>query len=113
MKTMIRQHLKTMIRDLREIRNNKSVSCLMGQGYTIALKGGIQTIQRKDGGFNFVGTWNRGASYWTREVAEKGLAQLDVPLELEVIHHNDIRDRHEVHAKQFVSSFFKFRNQAA
>lgn len=110
---MIRQHLKNMIRDLREIKANKSVPCLLGQGFTIAVKGSTNTIQRIDGGFNFGGTWNRRTSYWTREVAQKGLAQLQTPLELEVIHHNDIRDRHEVEARQFVSTFFKFRNQAA
>jgi hypothetical protein len=112
MKNLIRQHLKTVIRDLREIRNNKSVPVLLGQGYTIAVKGQISTIQRVGKGFNFVGTWNRGASYWTREVAEKGLAQLDVPLQLEVIHHNDIRDRHEAYALNYIKSFFPHRNAA-
>jgi hypothetical protein len=113
-KTFIRKNLKTLINDLREIKANKSVPVLLGQGFTIAVKGQIQTINRQDGGFNFIGTWNRGASYWTREKAEKRLAQLQphVQLDLEVIHYNDIRDRHEVFAKSAVSSYFKIRNHA-
>jgi hypothetical protein len=114
MKNFIRNHIKTLIGDLREIRANKSVPVLLGQGYTIAIKGQISTIQRQDGGFNFIGTWNRGASYWTRERAEKGAAQLQpgLPFELEVIHHNDIRDRHEAVALEFVKSYFPHRHEA-
>jgi hypothetical protein len=108
----IRSYIKTLISDLREIKRNKSVSCLLGQGHTIAVKGQISTISRQGGGFNFSGSWNRGASYWTEEVAAKGAAQLrsSLPFEIEVIHHNDIRDRHEAFAKDSLCSFFKHRN---
>jgi len=108
----IRSYIKTLIRDLREIKNNKSVSCLLGQGHTIAVKDGISTISRQGNGFNFSGTWNRGVSYWTEEVANKGAAQLRtyLPFEIEVIHHNDIRNRHEVFAKNALCSLFKHRN---
>jgi hypothetical protein len=108
----IRSYIKTLISDLREIKRNKSVSCLFGQGHTIAVKGGISTISRQGKGFNFSGSWNRGVSYWTEEVATKGAAQLrsSLPFEIEVIHHNDIRDRHEAFAKNAICSFFKHRN---
>ena len=112
MKSIIRTSLKNFIRDLREIRNNKSVPVLLGQGYTIAVKGRISTISRQGEGFNFSGTWNRGASYWTREVATKGAEQLrsSLPFEIEVIHHNDIRDRHEKVAREMVCTTFKHRH---
>jgi hypothetical protein len=112
-KNIFRQSIKNLIRDLREIRRDKSVPCLLGQGYTIAVKGSISTIYRQSGGFiKFTGTWNRGVSYWTQETATKGAAQLrsSLPFEIEVIHHNDIRDRHEAFALSTLPSVLKIRN---
>ena len=115
MQNIHRTSLKNFINDLREIKRNKSVSCLLGQGHTIAVKGQISTISRQSGGFNFSGTWNRGVSYWTREVATKGAEQLrsSLPFEIEVIHHNDIRDRHEKVAREMVCTLFKNRHNIA
>lgn len=112
---IIRTSLKNSIRDLREIRNDKSVPILLGQGYTLAVKGQISTISRQGAGFNFSGTWNRGVSYWTKEVAAKGAEQLraSLPFEIEVIHHNDIRDRHEAVALELVKTLFRNRNKIA
>jgi len=111
-KNIFRQSIKTLINDLREIRRNKSVPCLLGEGYTIAIKGTISTISRQGGGFNFSGTWNRGVSYWTQEAATKGAEQLrsSLPFEIEVIHHNDIRDRHEASATNILPVVLKLRN---
>jgi hypothetical protein len=111
-KNIFRKSIKTLISDLREIRRDKSVPCLLGEGYTIAVKGSISTISRQGDGFNFTGTWNRGVSYWTQETATKGAAQLrsSLPFEIEVIHHNDIRDRHEAFALSTLPAVFKLRN---
>ena len=112
MQNIHRASLKNFISDLREIKANKSVSMLLGQGFTLAVKGQISTISRQGGGFNFSGTWNRGVSYWTQEVATKGAEQLrsSLPFEIEVIHHNDIRDRHEKVAREMVCTLFKHRH---
>jgi hypothetical protein len=111
-KNIFRQSIKSLIRDIREIRRNKSVPCLLGEGYTIAIKGTISTISRQSNGFNFSGTWNRGTSYWTQEAATKGAEQLrsSLPFEIEVIHHNDIRDRHEASAINILPAVLKLRN---
>jgi len=95
MKNQIRQILKTCIRDIRETRSNRSVPCLMGCGFTIAIKGRTQTIQKNDQGYSFFGMWNRGAIYWKQETAIAGMNELQgsVPFDLEVIHYNEIRDR--------------------
>ena len=114
MKNQIRQILKTCIRDIRETRSNRSVPCLMGEGFTIAIKGRSQTIQKNDQGYSFFGMWNRGAIYWKQETAIAGMNELQgsVPFELEVIHYNQIRDRHEENAREMVCSLFKSRNLA-
>jgi hypothetical protein len=111
-KNTFRESIKNLIRDLREIRRNKSVPCLLGEGYTIAIKGTISTISRQGSGFNFSGTWNRGVSYWNQETAIKGAEQLrpHLPFEIEVIHHNDIRDRHEASAINILPTVLKLRN---
>jgi hypothetical protein len=115
MQNLLRTSLKTAIRDLREIKADKSVSMLLGQGFTIAVKGSILTIIKRDGGWSFHGSWNRGAHYWTQEVATKGAAELQphTPLDLEVIHYNDIRDRHEKAVREMVCTLFKHRHNPA
>jgi hypothetical protein len=110
----IKEMLRLYLRDLREIKANKSVPCLLGEGFTIAIKGSPQTIIKRDGGYAFHGSWNRGAIYWRQEVAEKGMAELqpNTPLDLEVIHYNDIRDRHEKVARDMVCTLFKHRHHS-
>jgi hypothetical protein len=51
-------------------------------------------------------------SYWTQEAATKGAEQLrsSLPFEIEVIHHNDIRDRHEASATNILPVVLKLRN---
>ena len=115
MNSFIRQHIKTMISDIRETRANRSVPCLMGCGWTIAMKGQTTCIEKVDGGYSFLGMWNRRSVYWEKKTALAGMREIQpkVPFELEVIHHNDLRDRHEGRAIDFVKNFFPHRNKVA
>ncbi len=111
---IIRESIKAAIENIRETRANRSVPCLMGYGWTIAVKGQTTCIEKREGGFSFFGMWNRRSVYWKQETALAGMREIqpNVPFELEVIHHNDLRDRHEQVSTDIVKTFFQNRNKA-
>jgi hypothetical protein len=111
-KKLIRESIKSAIENIREARANRSVPCLMGCGWTIAVKGQTTCIEERGGGYSFFGMWNRRSIYWKQETALAGMReiQLKVPFELEVIHHNILRDRHEQVSTDIVKTFFRHRN---
>jgi hypothetical protein len=115
MKNQIKSLIKTYVRDIRETRSNRSVPCIMGSGFTIAIKGRTQSIEKREGGYSFLAMWNRNSIYWTKKTAIAGMKELQprVPFDLEVIHYNDLRDRHEKVASEMLCSLFKVRNQIA
>lgn len=114
----VRDSLKAAVKDLREIRRSKSCSTLMGFGHTVAIKGGIyslrQWVEGADSAYNFTATWNRHSIFWSKDGAAKNLDRLRKQrptLKLEVIHHDDLRSRHEKHALFVLQSFFPLRNK--
>lgn len=115
--------LRSVIHDLanqvRECRTDRSIPMLIGQGYCIAKAGSISSLARvkgQPGSFNFVGSWNRSTSYWDKKTAQKVLESVapDVKArngwELEVIHRNDLRDRHEESYLATLRMLFKGRH---
>ena len=86
---------------------------VVGYGFTIAIKDSFSAICQIDDGYNFMATWNRKSTFWTKSVATKNLAEIQAQrpeLKLEVVHQNDLRDRTEAHAASTINSFFKLRN---
>jgi hypothetical protein len=116
---IIRDSIKTAVKDLREIRRSKSCSILMGYGHTVAVKDTFSSIRQwvegADSAYNFTATWNRRSTFWSEVGATKNLDRLRKQrpeLKLEVIHHDDLRSRHEKHALFVLQSFFPLRNKA-
>lgn len=85
----------------------------MGCGWTIAVKGQTTCIEERGEGYSFFGMWNRRSIYWKQETAIAGMREIQpkVPFELEVIHHNTLRDRHEQVSTDIVKTFFRHRNE--
>jgi hypothetical protein len=111
--SIIRDMLKTSIRDLREVRRSKSSSMVVQYGYTIAIKDSFFSINQIDDGYNFLATWNRKSTYWTKEVATKNMVEVQAQrpeLDLEVVHQNDLMERIEAYATSILKSYTKFRN---
>jgi hypothetical protein len=120
MNQLIRDSIKTSIRDLREIRRSKSCSALMGYGHTVAVKNTFCSIRQwvdgeSNNAYNFTATWNHRSTFWSKLGATKNLDKLRKQrpeLQLEVIHHDELRSRHEKHALFVLQSFFPIRNKA-
>lgn len=117
MKTIIRDSIKQAAKDLREIRRNKSCSILLGAGYTIAIAGSFCSIRPMDSNtaYNFTASWNHGSIFWSEKSASIKLNKLREQrpeLKLEVVHQNDLRDRHEKHCLFVLQAFFNIRNKA-
>lgn len=115
---LIRDLIKTAVKDLREIRSSKSCTTLMGYGHTVALKDSFcslrQWVEGADSAYNFTATWNRHSIFWSEAGAIKNLERISKQrpeLEFEVVHQNDLRDRHEKHALFVLRSFFTLRNK--
>ncbi len=116
MKAIIRDSIKQAAKDLREIRRNKSCSILLGAGYTIAIAGSFCSIRPMESNtaYNFTASWNRGSIFWSEQSANNKLNKLIAQrpeLKLEVVHQNDLRDRHEKHALFVLQAFFNIRNK--
>lgn len=117
MKTNVtRTVIKGYINDLREIRADKRIPCLFGQGHTVALKNGntaVRIIDRTSGKLDLMGRWNRDTSYWTQDTAHNVMVNLSkqVDLDLEVIHRNDLRDRSEQTALRMIPILWKMRGE--
>jgi len=115
-----RKSLKAAIKDLKAVRSSQSVSCLLGYGWTIVIKGSnspINIITKDDGEgrchYNWLATWNSKSTYWTKEGALKTAKNLmagNCTHELEVKHHNDIRDEHGVLLESLIKAYFTSRN---
>lgn len=103
--------IKSLISDIRECRTNRSIPTLLGYGWTVAIKGESYCLSRVGGGFNFSGTWNRGSVFWTREHAEKVAASISTELEVEVVHHNTLRDRFEATCTSILEMLLPVRNK--
>lgn len=121
MKTTIRQSIKTALNTIRETRKNRAVPCLLGAGFTIAIAGTSNCINPNgnfDGkaGMNFSGTWNRETVYFPREKAESLLKRIAPvyagKLALEIVHHNELRDRSENTALDMLKTLLPIRNHA-
>lgn len=112
----LRNVIKSLVEQVRECRVDRSIPMIVGQGFTIAKKGDLCSIVREKEGFSFRGTWNRESSYWTKEDATKVAAAIAGSVkdrtgwELEVIHRNDLRDRHEKGYMATIKSVWKMRN---
>jgi hypothetical protein len=88
--------LKTMIDEAKAARIDRSIPCLLGEGYTIAEKGRASCLTSHGKMWKFIGCWS-SAIYWNRANAEKVLAKIapQLPFEAEIIHYNEARDRME------------------
>ena len=117
MKTNVtRSVIRGYISDLREIRADKRIPCLFGQGYTVVTRNGntaVRIIDRTSGKCDLMGRWNRDTSFWSLEGATRVHADLSkrTPLELEVIHKNDLRDRSEQTALRMIPILWKMRGE--
>jgi hypothetical protein len=108
-----KEMLKLMIDEAKSARVDRSIPCLLGEGYTIAQKGRASCLTTHGKMWKFVGAWNN-AIYFTRERAEKVLAKISdqLPFEVEIIHYNEARDRMERVALELIKTVWPKRHAA-
>lgn len=90
----------------------------MGCGWTVAIKDhrmclSIQGRQGNEVAYSFAGSWNRHSVYYSKDAAGRVMDHLQrsrPELDLEVVHHDELRDREEVVAVQLIQQFFPARN---
>jgi hypothetical protein len=112
--TETRRVIRTLLDLARECRRNRSIPALLGQGWTIAVRGTGNLIEQHGGNrVSFFGMWNRRTTYWTQEDARRALdfyAPHFPHLDLELVHHNEARDRTEKATLDVLRAFIPVRN---
>jgi hypothetical protein len=106
-----KQMLKDMIDHAKSARVDRSIPCLLGEGYTIAIKDQTSCLTTHGKAWKFIGCWN-SAVYFTRQRAEQVLAKVSgqLPFEVEIIHYNEARNRMERLALEVIKLMWRKRH---
>jgi hypothetical protein len=109
----IKSNIQTLIKTLRDIKNDKSVSILTSHNRVVRRKSdGINCLTRTEGGFNYFGFWNT-ASRWTPEDGERIAKEFSKGgLEHESIFYGTLRDEVEEFATFNLKSLLTIRHAA-
>ena len=105
--------LKTMIDQAKSARVDRSIPCLLGEGFTIAEKGRASCLTSRNKKWMFIGQWDN-AIYFTRQRAEEVLTKISdqLPFEVEIVHRNELRDRMERIALELIKLMWPQRHAA-
>lgn len=105
--------IESCIKDIRAARTDRSIPCLIGEAWTVAVKDQHNAYARVDGGYNFSGEWNNGTTYWAYQNAVKVLSAVQAQrkdIEVELVHHNNLRDRSEQASTRLLKALLPHRN---
>lgn len=106
------QNVRHLSQQIREARANRSIPCLLGQGFVITQTGSYSCFGEGEfngkKGYNFAGRWNNCVRF-TREQAEQIAASIEVPFDIEVVHVNEARDRDEARAIDLLKYYWTNR----